>query len=63
VTSITNRRPSHASDMYISSDLQKVDSQGVTNVEQKTTTKQVKQRLTIRTLRPQMSHDTLKPNS
>ncbi|KAF0527764.1 Dbl-likey domain-containing protein [Gigaspora margarita] len=62
VTSITNRRPSHASDMYISSDLQKLDTQGVMNVEQKNA-KGVKQRLTIKTLRPQMSHDTLKPNS
>ncbi|CAG8707716.1 10599_t:CDS:2, partial [Cetraspora pellucida] len=66
VTSLTNRRPSHASDMYISSDLLNIETQSVTNVEPKNakgTTKQFKSRLTLKTLRPQMSHDTLKPNS
>ncbi|CAG8597369.1 8848_t:CDS:2, partial [Cetraspora pellucida] len=66
VTSLTNRRPSHASDMYISSDLLNIETQSVTNVESKNakgTTKQFKPRLTLKTLRPQMSHDTLKPNS
>ncbi|CAG8759077.1 8339_t:CDS:2, partial [Racocetra persica] len=66
VTSITNRRPSHASDMYISSDLLNVETQGVTNLDPrnaKGTSKHLKPRLTLKTLRPQMSHDTLKPNS
>ncbi|CAG8622931.1 11573_t:CDS:1, partial [Scutellospora calospora] len=51
--------------MYISSDLL-AEAQKVANVDSKNTkgtTMQLKQRLTLKTLRPQMSHDTLKPNS
>ncbi|CAG8767958.1 1968_t:CDS:2, partial [Racocetra fulgida] len=49
VTSITNRRPSHASDMYISSDLLNIETQGVTNLDPKNakgTSKHLKPRLT-----------------